>query len=64
MALTIEPLPRDGLLRFREVDRSEEITTHYRRIGTELVAEPFAREPEDIHMVLRLPHEKSATLAS
>jgi len=38
MALTIEPLPRDGLLRFREIDRSEEITTHYRQVGTQLVA--------------------------
>jgi GNAT superfamily N-acetyltransferase len=36
--LTIERLPRDGLERFREIDRSEEITLHYAQVGTTLEA--------------------------
>jgi GNAT superfamily N-acetyltransferase len=36
--LTIERLPRDGLERFREIDRSEEITVHYTQAGTSLEA--------------------------
>jgi GNAT superfamily N-acetyltransferase len=36
--LTIERLPRDGLGRFREIDRSEEITVHYTQVGTTLEA--------------------------
>jgi GNAT superfamily N-acetyltransferase len=36
--VAIEPLPRDGLLRFHEIDRSEQVTIHYRQIGTQLVA--------------------------
>lgn len=40
MALVIERLPRDGLLRFREIDRSEEVVIHYRQVGLELVSKP------------------------
>lgn len=40
MALVIERLSRDGLLRFREIDRSEEIVTHYRQVGRQLVSKP------------------------
>jgi GNAT superfamily N-acetyltransferase len=36
----IERLPREGLLRFREIDRSEEVMTHYRQVGRRLVSEP------------------------
>jgi GNAT superfamily N-acetyltransferase len=36
--LTIERLPRDGLERFCEIDRSEEITVHYEQVGTTLEA--------------------------
>ena len=38
MAFAIERLPSDGLGRFREIDRSEEITVHYRQVGTRLEA--------------------------
>lgn len=38
MALTIERLPRDGLERFHEIDRSEEIAVHYRQVGMQLEA--------------------------
>jgi GNAT superfamily N-acetyltransferase len=38
--LTIERLPRDGLRRFREIDRSEEIAVHYKQLGTAIVATP------------------------
>jgi len=36
--LTIERLPLDGLERFGEIDRSEEITVHYAQVGTTLEA--------------------------
>jgi GNAT superfamily N-acetyltransferase len=39
-AVVIGPLPRSGLDRFREIDRSEEATLHYRQIGTRLIPEP------------------------
>src|SRR5919199_3446992 len=39
MDVVVERLPRDGLLRFREIDRSEEVTVHYRQVGKELVSE-------------------------
>jgi GNAT superfamily N-acetyltransferase len=42
VALVIERLPRDGLLRFREIDRSEEVVTHYRQVGKELVSKPVS----------------------
>jgi GNAT superfamily N-acetyltransferase len=35
----VERLPKDGLERFREIDRSEEVGTHYRQVGTRLVTE-------------------------
>lgn len=38
----IERLPRDGLLRFREIDRSEEVVIHYRQVGLELVSKPVS----------------------
>jgi GNAT superfamily N-acetyltransferase len=38
VAVAIEQLPRDGLERFREIDRSEEIGVHYKQVGTEIVA--------------------------
>ncbi len=40
MSLVIERLPRDGLERFREIDRSEEVATHYRQLGRRLVSKP------------------------
>jgi GNAT superfamily N-acetyltransferase len=40
VALVVERLPRDGLERFREIDRSEEVVTHYRQVGTRLVSKP------------------------
>jgi GNAT superfamily N-acetyltransferase len=40
VALTIERLSRDGLARFREIDRFEEITVHYTQVGTSLEATP------------------------
>lgn len=39
MALVVERLPRDGLERFREIDRSEEVSIHYRQVGKRLVSE-------------------------
>jgi GNAT superfamily N-acetyltransferase len=42
VALVIERLPRDGLLRFREIDRSEEVVIHYRQVGLELVSKPVS----------------------
>lgn len=38
MATVVERLPRDGLERFREIDRSEEVGTHYRQVGKRLVS--------------------------
>ena len=38
--VVIEPLPRNGLERFREIDRSEEVTTHYVQVGRRLLAKP------------------------
>jgi GNAT superfamily N-acetyltransferase len=40
VALVVERLPRDGLERFREIDRSEEVDTHYRQVGKRLVSKP------------------------
>ena len=40
MGPVIERLPRDGLLKFSEIDRSEEVTTHFRQIGKRLVSKP------------------------
>jgi len=34
----VERLPSDGLQRFREIDRSEEVAVHYRQVGSRLVA--------------------------
>jgi GNAT superfamily N-acetyltransferase len=39
MAVVIERLAEDGLWRFREIDRSEEVTVHYRQTGRELIPE-------------------------
>jgi aminoglycoside phosphotransferase (APT) family kinase protein/GNAT superfamily N-acetyltransferase len=38
VGLVVERLPRHGLQRFREIDRSEEVVTHYRQVGKRLVA--------------------------
>jgi GNAT superfamily N-acetyltransferase len=40
MSVVIQQLPKGDLVRFREIDRSEEATLHYRRIGTRLIPEP------------------------
>jgi GNAT superfamily N-acetyltransferase len=40
MPLVVERLPGDGLERFREIDRSEEVATHYRQVGRRLVSKP------------------------
>jgi GNAT superfamily N-acetyltransferase len=40
VSLVIERLPKDGLERFREIDRSEEVATHYRQVGRRLVSKP------------------------
>ncbi len=40
MSVVIQQLPKGDLVRFREIDRSEEATLHYRQIGTRLVSEP------------------------
>jgi hypothetical protein len=37
MAPVIERVPQEGLERFREIDRSNEIAAPYRQVGTELV---------------------------
>jgi GNAT superfamily N-acetyltransferase len=47
VALVIERLPRDGLLRFREIDRSEEVKAHYRQIGKRLVSAPASDSVPD-----------------
>src|SRR4051794_16933780 len=39
MALHVCPLGRDGLERFAEIDRSEELSLRYRQHGTTLTAE-------------------------
>ena len=62
MTLVVERLPTDGLERFRELDRSEEATIHYRQIGSRLVSTPvkdsianFFAEG-DVHSVPELVH--------
>jgi GNAT superfamily N-acetyltransferase len=40
MGVVIQELQKDGLVRFREIDRSEEATLHYRQIGRRLLSEP------------------------
>lgn len=45
--MVIERLGRDGLLRFSEIDRSEEVRTHYRQTGTTLSAEPVTDSVPD-----------------
>jgi GNAT superfamily N-acetyltransferase len=42
VTIVVRTLPSDGLHRFSEIDRAEEIRTIYRQVGTELV-------PEDVH---------------
>jgi GNAT superfamily N-acetyltransferase len=60
VALTVERLSRDGLERFREIDRSEEVRAHYRQVGNRLVATPVTDSvanffPEgDVHSVPEL----------
>jgi GNAT superfamily N-acetyltransferase len=39
MPVVIEQLGREGLYRFSEIDRSEDVRIHYRMAGRELVAE-------------------------
>jgi GNAT superfamily N-acetyltransferase len=39
MSVVIQQLPKGGLVRFREIDRSEKATLHYRQIGRRLVSE-------------------------
>ncbi|HEX5672319.1 MAG TPA: GNAT family N-acetyltransferase [Acidimicrobiia bacterium] len=63
MSVVIEQLGRDGLRRFAEIDRSEDVRIHYRMAGEELVAEEvvdpvpnFFAEGEH-HSVQQLVHE-------
>ena len=39
MSIVIRRLPADGLQRFAEIDRSEEIHVHYRQLGEQLIEE-------------------------
>ena len=43
----VQRLPPDGLLRFAEVDRSEEVHVHYRQLGEQLVEETVAQSVPD-----------------
>lgn len=40
MPIVVERLAQDGLLRHSEIDRSEEVSFHYRQEGTRLFEEP------------------------
>lgn len=40
VSIVVERLREDGLLRFHEIDRSEEVRAHYRQVGKQLFIEP------------------------
>jgi len=40
VSIVVDRLREDGLLRFSEIDRSEEVRAHYRQVGKRLFAEP------------------------
>jgi GNAT superfamily N-acetyltransferase len=48
-SVVIEPLARSDLERFREIDRSEEVTNHYRQVGRRLVATPADDSVPNFH---------------
>jgi GNAT superfamily N-acetyltransferase len=41
VSIVVDRIREGGLLRFGEIDRSEEVRTHYRQVGKRLVAEPL-----------------------
>ncbi|MGH2820686.1 MAG: hypothetical protein ACRDJ5_08535 [Actinomycetota bacterium] len=47
MAIVIRRLPADGLQRFTEIDRSEEIHVHYRQVGEQLIEEAVSESVPD-----------------
>lgn len=47
MTIVIGRLPTDGLHRFAEIDRSEEIHVHYRQVGEQLIEEPVSDSVPD-----------------
>ncbi|MDP9302151.1 MAG: GNAT family N-acetyltransferase [Actinomycetota bacterium] len=47
MSLVIRRLPVDGLARFAEIDRSEEIRVHYRQLGEMLIEEAVSESVPD-----------------
>jgi GNAT superfamily N-acetyltransferase len=47
MSIVIRRLPADGLRRFAEIDRSEEIYVHYRQVGEELIEEAVSDSVPD-----------------
>lgn len=47
MAIVIRRLPADGLHRFAQIDRSEEIHVHYRQVGVQLIEEAVSDSVPD-----------------
>lgn len=47
MSIVIRRLPADGLQRFAEIDRSEEIRVHYRQLGEQLIEETVSDSVPD-----------------
>jgi GNAT superfamily N-acetyltransferase len=47
VAIRVERLGSDGLLRFAEIDRSEHVRAHYRQRGTDLTTEPVDDQVPD-----------------
>ena len=47
MSIAIRRLPADGLHRFVEIDRSEEIHVHYRQVGEQLIEETVSEFAPD-----------------
>lgn len=47
VSIVIRRLSADGLQRFAEIDRSEEIHFHYRQIGEDLIEEPVSDSVPD-----------------
>lgn len=45
----VRRLPADGLLRFSEVDRSEEVHVHYRQVGEQLIEQTIAESVPDFY---------------
>lgn len=50
MPIVIRRLPADGLHRFAEIDRSEEIHVHYGQLGEQLIEESVSDSVPDFFM--------------